>query len=158
MNDGQALGPYDDYDDIYETMEMSPGEHTINYIDSFGDGWHGGYWEILPGVVDALTASQVSAVAGGPTDGLVEGSGGSTTFTIDSSTQAASVADSTVVAVHITTVEWAGEITWNVDGGVTFGESPAYTDNEDFYTVLSLTAGPHIMNCLLYTSPSPRDS
>jgi len=148
MNDGQALGPYDDYDDIYETMDMSPGEHTINYIDSYGDGWHGGYWEILPGVVDALTASQVSAVAGGPTDGLVEGSGGSTTFTIGSSTQAASVADSTVVAVHITTVEWAGEITWNVDGGITFGESPAYTDNEDFYTVLSLTAGPHIMNVM----------
>ena len=62
--------------------------------------------------------------------------------------QVISLAHSTVVAVHIATVEWASEITWNVDGGVTFGQSPAYTDNEDFYTVLSLTAGPHIMNVM----------
>jgi hypothetical protein len=72
---------FDDNTDYYEQMTLSAGPHRLNYFDSYGDGWHGGYWEILPGTV--TSSAGVDAIAGGPTDGQVTGSGGSTSFTLE---------------------------------------------------------------------------
>ena len=76
--------PFEDNNDYYEALTLPEGQHTMNFIDTYGDGWHGGYWEILPGAVDAGSAAGLSPLAGGPTAGLVEGSGGETSFVLGS--------------------------------------------------------------------------
>ena len=71
-----------------------------------------------------------TVIAGGPTAGQVTGFGGEYTLMLaDDGT--ASMVDETTIRVHVHTAIWGNEITWNIDGGAT---------------------------CLLYTSPSPRDS
>ena len=44
------------------------GQHTFAFIDSFGDGWHGGWWELTDGCGQLI--------GGGEVDGQVEGHGG----------------------------------------------------------------------------------
>ena len=73
---------FEDNSDYYEVLTLPQGAHTLSYFDSYGDGWHGGYWEILPGAVTAETAAGVSAMAGGPVSGLVAGSGGTASFVL----------------------------------------------------------------------------
>ena len=57
-------------------ITLPAGDHVIHYFDSYGDGWHGGYWEIT----DCLGTN----IAGGPTVGAVAGAGSETTFTVAS--------------------------------------------------------------------------
>ena len=85
-DDGQTFGPYiyGNHADYYEVMTLSPGEHTINCADQYGNGWYGGYWEILPGVVDAASASGLEPLAGGEDDGQVYGNDGPVVFSIAS--------------------------------------------------------------------------
>ena len=85
IDNGQSFGiepQYDDNSDYYDPVTLSAGEHSISYYDSYGDGWHGGYWEILPGSLNAEAASGVTPIVGGPVDGLVAGSGGTTSFVL----------------------------------------------------------------------------
>ena len=113
----------------------------ISYLDAYGDGWHGGYWEIFPGAVDASAAAGVTPIAGGPVAGLVTGSGGDSVFTLAtlaSGQVAGTVAANAQVNVQITTFDWANEITWNVDGGAEFGP---YADNTVTDQVLDLSVG-----------------
>ena len=60
IDDGHVFGPYQNYQDYYEPIVLLAGEHTISYMDSYGDGWHGGYWEISSGN---------DVIAGGETEG-----------------------------------------------------------------------------------------
>lgn len=78
---------FEDNHDYYEVMTLPQGIHTFSYLDSYGDGWHGGYWEILPGAVTAATAAGVTPILGGPVEGLVEGSGGATSFVLGVSSE-----------------------------------------------------------------------
>ena len=39
--------PYDDNTVNDQVLDLSVGDHTINYFDSYGDGWHGGYWTLI---------------------------------------------------------------------------------------------------------------
>jgi hypothetical protein len=48
-------------------------KHTFSYADSWGDGWHGGYWQIIDGCG--------GTIAGGAKKGLVVGEGGAINFT-----------------------------------------------------------------------------
>ena len=92
VDGGQYFGedpPYNDNTDYYQSMVLSTGEHSFNYFDSYGDGWHGGWWEILPGSIDASNAAGVVPIAGGERAGLVEGAGGSTAFTLGTAAGAA---------------------------------------------------------------------
>jgi hypothetical protein len=57
-----------------EVLELPEGEHRISFFDSFGDGWHGGYWEIT----DCLG----NTIAGGPAEGQVSGDGGEEIFNV----------------------------------------------------------------------------
>ena len=54
-----------------EELTLPAGEHTIYYFDAYGDGWHGGYFEIV---------NCGETIAGGAVDGLVEGAGGEKIF------------------------------------------------------------------------------
>jgi hypothetical protein len=152
VDDGQYFGTdpvvFADNSDYYEAMTLSPGDHTINYLDSYGDGWHGGYWEILPGALDATTAVGVAALAGGATEGLVTDAGGTTTFALGAAVDGGATppvvaGDNSQINVQITTFDWANEITWNLDGGTTFGP---YADNSVNDQVLDLSVGEHTLN------------
>ena len=121
---------FEDSMNYFEEMSLSEGMHTINYFDSYGDGWHGGYWEIFEGSVDERSVSDAAApIAGGSTAnggaGVVEGSGGETAFCLGSSCDGVST-EGYATVVHIHALTWANEITWNIDGGTEFGP---YADN-----------------------------
>ena len=62
----------------FHSVDLSAsGEHTFTFSDSWGDGWHGGYWAIINACDETI--------AGGPEAGQVSGSGG--TFVFDGSQQ-----------------------------------------------------------------------
>jgi hypothetical protein len=61
-----------DNDAHFHPVVLPAGDHTFTYVDSYNDGWHRGYWEIL----DACGGR----IGGGEVDGLVEGSGGTFAF------------------------------------------------------------------------------
>lgn len=56
----------------FANMSLAQQQHTFTFIDTFGDGWHGGWWE-LQNVCGGR-------IGGGPVDGLVSGTGGSLSF------------------------------------------------------------------------------
>ena len=66
---------YADYSVNNHILNLAVGEHTFNYFDSNGDGWHGGYWSVIDPADNTL-------LAGGATDGQVAGVGGEATFTL----------------------------------------------------------------------------
>ena len=133
--------------EYYEVLTIPEGEHVINYFDSYGDGWHNGYWEILAGEVStAADAASAETLAGGPVAGLVTGAGGDTAFTLvsnDDGSTGGSVGDSANVVVHIHTVIYGNEITWNIDGGTAFGP---FGNNGDYNEDMMLSAGSHSIN------------
>ena len=147
VDGGQMFGvdpAFLDNTDYYEEVTLPEGQHTLSYFDTYGDGWHGGYWEILPGAVDAGSyGAEITPIAGGPVDGLVVGSGGETSFVLGADAALDSVVMNAQVNVQVTTITWADEITWNVDGGTTFGP---YADNSVNDQVLDLSVGEHTLN------------
>lgn len=81
MNFTRPLGRFDsanqyrDHDHQRERLDGIPiGDHTFNAVAGSSSGWHGGWWEIVN--------SDGARIAGGEVDGLVEGRGSSTPFTI----------------------------------------------------------------------------
>ena len=75
VDGGSSFGPYEDNSVADQDLVLPVGEHTFNYFDSYGDGWHGGYWSLI-------NPTDQTVLAGGETDGLVEGAGGAATFTL----------------------------------------------------------------------------
>jgi hypothetical protein len=64
IDDGQVFGPYANNGVFTEMLCLEPGvAHTLNYIDSYGDGWSGGTI-----AVEGYVAPIVVAGAGGTTD------------------------------------------------------------------------------------------
>jgi hypothetical protein len=62
--DDHEHGPFPDMSDTYIERIVGLGEHSLIALDSYGDGWQGGWWEV--------TLTQTGEVlAGGPRDGLV---------------------------------------------------------------------------------------
>ena len=57
------------------TLTLPEGRHTLYFIDSWGDGWDGGYWQVedTPGG---------TLLAGGPSAGAVAGYGGEAEFCV----------------------------------------------------------------------------
>ena len=79
--DGGPEFPQEPYADNTQTnhgpITLTEGEHTLFYFDSYGDGRNGGYWTI--------TGPNGEVIAGGETDGQVEGAGGEDIFCVSSS-------------------------------------------------------------------------
>ena len=47
IDDGEVYGPYPDYAQDTQVIFLEPGSHTLNTIDTYGDGWHGGTIEVV---------------------------------------------------------------------------------------------------------------
>ena len=108
------------------------GIYTITGQDSWGDGWNGA---TLKWTIDGVTTSWT-----------VAGTDGTTSFTVPAS--------ASTFGFEFTSGDWDSEITYQVnwtglDGS---GSQTALSDGT------SPAVGFKAMNCLLYTSPSPRDS
>jgi hypothetical protein len=74
MDGGTEFGPYEDEMVSCEWLSLSAGNHLLYVFDAYGDGWHGGYWELQDGCGVQM--------AGGDRDGLVEGAGGEVGFSL----------------------------------------------------------------------------
>ena len=59
-------------------LRIPEGEHTLNLLDSYGDGWHGGFFELT-------NTDSGTLLAGGETDGQVPEYGRSVSFILGSS-------------------------------------------------------------------------
>ena len=113
------VGNYTDNSEVDQLVALSEGEHTLNYFDSYNDGWNGGYWTLINAATDEV-------LAGGNPDGLVEGAGGSTSFTLGADGAASVSGGQHKPRPSIRTAIFGREITWNVDGGQFFGVNPPY--------------------------------
>jgi len=52
IDSGMWHSGYTNHEERWEHISVpAAGAHTINAVDSYGDGWHGGYWEIYTGHV-----------------------------------------------------------------------------------------------------------
>ena len=61
---------YTDFTDYNYTAVLEPGKnHTFHAMDTGSDGWHGGFWEIVP--LDPPAALSFAGSAGGRVDGQV---------------------------------------------------------------------------------------
>jgi hypothetical protein len=71
---GVSPGTYSNHGSVadVEVSVSTTGEHTFSFVDSFGDGWHGGYWEVQNACGQTI--------AGGQHLGQVHGHGGVATF------------------------------------------------------------------------------
>ena len=66
----RVFSGYGDHQTQEEVITADPmaGGHTIQFIDTFGDGWHGGYWTLL-------NTATGDILAGGLEDGQISGRG-----------------------------------------------------------------------------------
>ena len=141
--DGGITYPSDVYPDnldIVVKVDVPEGVHTFYYIDSYGDGWHDGFWELMD--------SNGMTIAGGCPAGQVQGSGGAATFCIGGDAAGCASVDlgSEQITVHISTLEWANEITWSMDDGELFGVTPPYSDNVDQFELMTVPSGFHTLS------------
>jgi hypothetical protein len=118
---------------------LTEGEHTFNFFDTYGDGWgEGAFWTIK--------SSDGEVIAGGPTEGVVLESGGEDTFCAGTSCDGYVDRAEVSITVTIDTRNFANEVTWDIDGGTTFGEDPPFEDNSVTEEVLQLPAGEHTIH------------
>jgi len=47
IDGGATFGPYNNYNEYSQVVSLNPGTHTLNYLDSYGDGWHGGWIDVV---------------------------------------------------------------------------------------------------------------
>jgi hypothetical protein len=125
-----------DNSDNYQDFCLPVGDHTINYMDSYSDGWGTGYWSILD------TAGVT--IAGGATDGLVADSGGSTDFILLAGGGGRAAAEGSIVVTIFAAGQYADEYSWNIDGGTAFPESP-YSDGTTTAHQMTLPDGRHTL-------------
>ena len=125
IDGGAQFGPYEDNSVNDHMLTLTEGSHTFTYFDSYGDGWHGGYWSII-------NDADGTIIAGGPYAGLVTGAGGEATFSVGAP-GVASIGGAqtiTMITVEIQTMELANQITWRLDGGPPFpADCPAADAN-----------------------------
>ena len=128
--------PYADNSDTYQDFCLPVGDHTINYIDSYGDGWGTGYWT----VVDSAGA----IIAGGDPEGIVTGAGGEMRFSLQAGGGGVAAAEGSVTVTVVAVGAYANEYTWNIDGGSAFpNPAGSYVDGITYAETLSLPEGRH---------------
>jgi hypothetical protein len=71
---GGIAVPYESSSEYAEEINLPEGQHTFYFYDAYGDGWSGGYYEIL----DSAGAS----IAGGDPAGVVQNLGGEAAFCV----------------------------------------------------------------------------
>ena len=93
---------YKDDDDYFVPVFLEAGQHIFHAVDTYGDGWQGGWFELLD--------SSGAVVIGGQEDGAPEDSGADYAFT---------ASEDASFTVHIRTGRWASEYQWSIDEGQT---------------------------------------
>jgi len=135
IDGGNLRGPYANHGDFNEDVALCPGEHDMILSDTYGDGWHGGYWEILHGA---------QIIAGGQSDGQVSGRGGTVVFTVSAQDASPPPGPMVPITVHIHAYRWASEILWSVDDGEEHGRSPhQYQNHREYFEHKEVSPGTH---------------
>ena len=98
---------YEDEHDYYVPVSLAPGTHTFHAVDTYGDSWQGGWFEIYD--------SHLDTIVGGEESGVVPGAGQDFEFSV----RGADASDTSMQAltVRIKTGRWASEYQWSVDAG-----------------------------------------
>ena len=136
--------PYTEGNTYAETLALPEGRHVIYFMDSYEDGWAGGYWQIEDAPGGTL-------LGGGPQNGLVEGAGGEQAFCVvccDAPCEAGDSRDageSTSITVGVQTMQFANEISWNLDGGQEFPQEPYADNTATSHGPITLTEGEHTL-------------
>ena len=113
---GFGLSGYGDNTDYYEPVDLDAGDHIFHAIDQWGDGWQGGYFEVLLCTGPARAPCAVTErLLGGEEEGTVQGDGKHLSFSLE--------ADSTI-HVHLNTGSWASEVSWSINKGGRGMEGP----------------------------------
>ena len=137
-----ATGTYTNTRDFYHPVQMDTGSYTFEMIDSFGDGWHGGFFEVIndtTGLIEASGALPLGAF--GQVDFDVDCSDTATQPPVDTGPPP-DCQDYTLV---VNTVAWGAEIGFSLtdDRGNTLFNSPtgALGDNASYTYNFSLPDG-----------------
>ena len=136
--------PYEEGATYVETLALPEGRHVIYFMDSYEDGWAGGYWQIEDAPGGTL-------LGGGPSAGQVEGAGGEQAFCVvccEAPCEAGASADagaSTSITIGIQTRQFANEISWNLDGGPEFPQVPYAENTQTNHGPITLTEGEHTL-------------
>eukprot|EP01052_Picozoa_sp_SAG31_P022979 SAG31_NODE_1858_length_7061_cov_60.221201_9_plen_510_part_00 len=134
-----ALGGYENHYDYYTTVSVNPGLHTFAFFDTFGDGWHGGYYELLD--------EDTSVILGGSIDGLVEQSGGQASFCVGTNANCSMHHRPVHINITVQTRDHAHQIQWQVDRSPVYGYDEAYDDNSTYSVYLVVQEGQHTLYC-----------
>jgi hypothetical protein len=46
LDAGPSFGPYENNNDYYHAVKLQQGIHVMHAVDTYGDGWHGGFWGV----------------------------------------------------------------------------------------------------------------
>jgi hypothetical protein len=107
---GFGISKYADNEDYFIPVSLEPGPHVLSGVDTFGDGWQGGWFELLD--------SDGGTLVGGADSGAVQAD------TLDLSF---GVATSQVFTVHVHTGRWGNEVRWYIDDGLVTDEGNGST-------------------------------
>jgi hypothetical protein len=107
---GFGISKYADNEDYFVPVLLEPGPHNLSGVDTFGDGWQGGWFELLD--------SNGQNLVGGADSGAVQ------TDTLDIPF---GVATTQVYTVHIHTGRWGNEVLWYIDDGIVTNEETGST-------------------------------
>ena len=102
---GFGISKYADDEDYYFPITLGSGDHVFHAVDTFGDGWQGGYFEVLDG--------NGAPIVGGAGVGLV-----ATGEMEDFSFNVPRGGGMAAYTVHISTGDWANELMWSIDAGI----------------------------------------
>jgi hypothetical protein len=135
-------GTYTNGRDFYHTVLLPPGDYEFVKIDSFGDGWNGGTYEIYE------ASSQVVLAQGSLPGGTYDRDPFTATCVaepIDTEpTGDTDLAACGEFAATMMTTGWGGEISWEIrerGTSTTVVTSPAYLSNQTVVTPFSLDSG-----------------
>ena len=141
----QQAGAYLNATDYYTEVVLSPGSYVFEAIDTFGDGWHGGFFEVSgadglfsTGTLDTINDDGFSRAF--PTD-VACATGVTPPPPVDP-------ADLCHWNVHIRTEIWGNEVGWNVSNpsGIVVASATAgsYDWNLDYFEDLDVPAGSYV--------------
>ena len=144
VDNGATYGAYTYDGDHFEDFCLPAGKHTFSFFDAYGDGWHGGWWEIR--------GEDQEVIAGGNETGLVGGSGGEITFTLAHGSHHLPSVNAIRVGVSIHVGACPEKVQWSIDGGTMFPARPYQSSQRSNIDQVHLEPGVHTLNAFVPTN------